>query len=108
MDTISTGGDGPAHALALSNGLVVAMNYNSGNGKIYNMSSNGALFNPERSQFISFPKASNQVSHPHQVYEFNNTIFIPDLVSSVISLTMRQRSDKLDSGTRYRLALGPE
>ena len=79
LDTISTGGDGPAHMLALSNGFVVAMNYNSGNGKIYNMTSNGARFNPERSQFISFPKASNQISHPHQIYEHNNQLFIPDL-----------------------------
>lgn len=82
MDTVGTGGESPAHALVLSNGLVVAMNYNTGDGKIFNTTSEGRRLTPEQSQYISFPKAVGQVSHPHQVYEHKKELFIPDLVSS--------------------------
>ena len=80
LSTAGTGGEAPAHALVLSNGLVVAMNYNTGDGTIFNATTADGKLSSDSSQYISFPKATGEISHPHQVYEHNKELFIPDLV----------------------------
>lgn len=84
IDTVSSGGDGPAFVTAVSTDLVAAMNYGSGSGYIIPKSYGGTF---DRSgQNITFPPPAGGVSHPHMALEYYDEIFVPDLVSIVIYL----------------------
>ena len=54
--------------------------YGSGNGVIVRTENEGSNFvNPT---FITFPVVgSSGVSHPHETVQFENELFVPDLVS---------------------------
>jgi 6-phosphogluconolactonase (cycloisomerase 2 family) len=83
IDTVSTGGDRPAFAAALSTGEVAVFNYNSGNGRIIPTSSSPLDFDDSVPK-ITFPLTSTSpsaVSHPHMALEHNNEVLVPDLVS---------------------------
>ena len=80
IDTISSGGDSPAFATALSTGAVAVMNYGSGNGRIIPTTSKGETFKESEST-ITFPPPIGGASHPHMALEYHNEIFVPDLVS---------------------------
>ena len=78
MDTVSSGGDLPAFAVALSTGSVAVMNYNSGNGRIVPTTSGAQKFD-NSAPVITFPKSSGPVSHPHMALQYNDEVLIPDL-----------------------------
>ncbi|KAF9450821.1 putative isomerase YbhE [Macrolepiota fuliginosa MF-IS2] len=78
QDTITTGGDSPAFAAALSTGQVGVMNYNTGDGRIIPITDSPLRFNND-TPVITFPRPAGAVSHPHMVLEHGNEVFIPDL-----------------------------
>lgn len=82
IDTVSSGGDGPAFATALSTGSVAVMNYGSGNASFIPTSSDGETFNPSAASSITFTPPAGGVSHPHMALEYGDEVFIPDLVSN--------------------------
>ncbi|EAU86751.1 hypothetical protein CC1G_06512 [Coprinopsis cinerea okayama7 len=86
LDTISSGGNNPAHVAALtSSGQVIVLNYSSGNGRVFNTTSAGTRFVAESTQTVTFPKAADiRESNPHQAYEYNGEIFVPDLGADTI------------------------
>lgn len=77
---MSTGGGGPAFAVALSTGDVAAMNFGTGDGRFIPTTDSGLTFN-KTSPVIAFPKPSSPQSHPHMVLEHGNELLVPDLVS---------------------------
>lgn len=90
QDTVSSGGDSPAFAVALSTGQVAVMNYNTGNGRV--VPTNEGLVFDQNAAVETFPlENSTSVSHPHMALEHGGEIYVPDLVSSyyifVLSLT---------------------
>jgi hypothetical protein len=87
IDTVESGGDGPAFCVQLSNGNVAAMNYGSGNGSFIPTLTDGTTFGPPAST-VNFPLGQSGVSHPHMALEFNEEVFIPDLVSVVLYLSL--------------------
>lgn len=82
IDTVDTGGDGPAFCVQLSSGVVAAMNYGSGNGSFTRTSIDGKTFELP-SSFVNFPPSPN-VSHPHMALGYGEEIFVSDLVSVVL------------------------
>jgi hypothetical protein len=83
QDLASTGGNGPAFAVALSTGQVAAMNYGSGNGVVIPTEGSGLTFNNNSpAPVITFPVNPGTLSHPHMVLEHGSEILIPDLVSA--------------------------
>lgn len=82
IDTVSSGGDLPAYTAALSNGRVGVMNYGSGTGRILKTTSAGSKFD-DTAPVINFLRSGN-VSHPHQIVEYNNELFVPDLGQDTI------------------------
>ena len=92
IDTVGTGGDGPAYCVQLSNGVVAAMNYGSGNGSFIPTTIDGKTFVPP-SSFVNFPPPTPpNVSHPHMALEHGGEIFVPDLVSVVLYLSLTIRA----------------
>jgi hypothetical protein len=87
IDTVGSGGNGPAFCVPLSNGKVAAMNYRSGNGSFTPTSTDGTTFGLPAS-IVNFPTPLNGVSHPHMALEFNEEVFVPDLVSVVLYLSL--------------------
>ena len=87
MDTVGSGGDGPAFCVQLSNGNVAAMNYGSGNGSFTPTSTDGTTFGIPAS-IVNFPPPPNNVSHPHMALEFNEEVFVSDLVSVVLYFSL--------------------
>ncbi|TFK34616.1 Lactonase, 7-bladed beta-propeller-domain-containing protein [Crucibulum laeve] len=83
IDTISSGGDSPAFAVALSTGQVAIMNYNSGNGRIIPTSSTPEQFSTSAS-VITFPRLTSGVSHPHMAVEHGSEVLVPDLGGDMI------------------------
>ncbi|KAG5635491.1 hypothetical protein H0H81_011046 [Sphagnurus paluster] len=79
VDTVSSGGDSPAYAAALSTGAVAVFNYNSGTGRIVSTTSNPLKFD-NSAGVISFPQPQGGASHPHMALEYGSEILIPDLV----------------------------
>ncbi|KAF9561684.1 putative isomerase YbhE, partial [Agrocybe pediades] len=77
IDTISSEGDSPAFATALSTGEVAVMNYNTGNGRIIATTNGGSKFD-QNAPLITFPRPTG-VSHPHMALEYNSEVFVPDL-----------------------------
>lgn len=81
VETISSGGDSPAFASALSTGEVAVFNYGSGNGRIIRTTSPPTNFD-DSAPLITFPvQSATSVSHPHMALENNGEVFVPDLVS---------------------------
>ena len=88
LDTVTSGGDSPAFALALSTGEVAVMNYNGGNGRIIPTTCEDPLkFDNASAPAITFPAPTNPVdpnrqdgSHPHQAVEHGEEVLVPDLV----------------------------
>lgn len=88
QDTIPSDGDFPAFTAALSTGHVAVMNYGTGNGRIVPTPSSPLRFD-QAASVITFPvKPGTTVSHPHMAVEHGNEIFIPDLVSCPIYLSI--------------------
>jgi hypothetical protein len=60
------------------------MQYNSGTGRVIPMTPDGLYFD-QSAPNITFPVpppgVGEGVSHPHMAYEYENSIFVPDLVS---------------------------
>ncbi|KAF5340451.1 hypothetical protein D9758_013557 [Tetrapyrgos nigripes] len=89
-ETISSGGDSPAFAAALSTGQVAVFNYNSGDGRIVPLTDGGLGFDDSASSaaLIKFPvptaPTSEGVSHPHMALEVGKEIFVPDLGGDMI------------------------
>ena len=79
IDTTGTGGNGPAFCTQLSNGVVAAVNYGSGNASFTATTIDGTIFDQPTS-FVNFP-VLNKVSHPHMALEYKAEVFVPDLVS---------------------------
>ncbi|KAG6896165.1 hypothetical protein C0992_009914 [Termitomyces sp. T32_za158] len=80
IDTVSSGGDGPAFTTALSTGAVAILNYNSGNGRIIPTDPNDATKFIDTASEISFPQpVPPNVSHPHMALQHGNEVLVPDL-----------------------------
>ncbi|XP_006457591.1 hypothetical protein AGABI2DRAFT_196220 [Agaricus bisporus var. bisporus H97] len=78
QDTVSSGGDSPAFAVALSTGQVAVMNYNTGNGRV--VPTNEGLVFEQNAAVEKFPlENSTSVSHPHMALEHGGEIYVPDL-----------------------------
>ena len=83
IDTVLTGGASPAYAAKLSTGEVAVLNYFGGNGRIVPTTS-ALCFNNDSAPEITFPvtpTSPTMTSHPHMALEYNNEVFVPDLVS---------------------------
>ncbi|EPQ50586.1 hypothetical protein GLOTRDRAFT_141401 [Gloeophyllum trabeum ATCC 11539] len=78
VDTVSSGGDGPAFCGPLTTGQVAIMNYNSGNGKIIPTSYGGLVFDKNAS-LITFPPPEGNLSHPHEAIQNGAEVLVPDL-----------------------------
>lgn len=84
INTVSSGGDSPAFATALSTGAVAVFNYNSGNGRIVPTTSNPTVFD-NFAPVISVPQPQPpKVSHPHMALEFGKEVLVPDLGGDTI------------------------
>jgi len=79
LDTVSSGGDGPAFANPISTGQVAVMNFGSGDGRIIPTSSTDPSNFDDSAPVIKFPVPPSGQSHPHAAYQFNDEIFVPDL-----------------------------
>ena len=82
-DTVSSGGEDPAFAAALSTGEVAIFNYHSGNGRIVPTTSSPLNFDDSAPE-ITFPltfASPSAISHPHMALEHHGEVFVPDLVS---------------------------
>ena len=84
IDTVGSGGNGPAYCVQFSNGVVAAMNYGSGNGSFTPTATDGKTFDPPSSFVNFFPPPPPNVSNPHMALEYGGKIFVPDLVSAVL------------------------
>ncbi|KAJ3513530.1 hypothetical protein NLJ89_g2895 [Agrocybe chaxingu] len=84
IDTVSSGGDSPAFATALSTGAVAVVNYFGGNGRII-PTSNSVRFD-NTAPIITFPiiNGPETVSHPHMVLEHRDEVLVPDLGQDTI------------------------
>ncbi|KAF8066694.1 Lactonase, 7-bladed beta-propeller-domain-containing protein [Lyophyllum atratum] len=83
-DSVSSGGDSPAFATALSTGAVAVFNYGSGNGRIVPTTSSPTTFD-DSAPVISFPQPqAPSVSHPHMALEHGKEILVPDLGGDTI------------------------
>ena len=92
IDTVDTRGQGPAFCVQLSNGVVAAVNYGSGNGSFIPTTMDGKTF-VSSSSFVNFPApAPPNVSHPHMALEYGEEVFVPDLVSGVLFLSFVVRA----------------
>ncbi|KAF8656668.1 hypothetical protein AX16_002471 [Volvariella volvacea WC 439] len=94
IDTTSSGGDSPAHIVALSSNSnannIAVMNYSGGNGRIIPTTSftKFNITSPSGS-VITFPRKSGNggalaPSHPHQAVEYQGEVLIPDLGGDTI------------------------
>ncbi|KAG6890052.1 hypothetical protein C0995_012510 [Termitomyces sp. Mi166 len=80
IDTVSSGGDGPAFATALSTDAVAIFNYNSGNGRIIATNPTDATAFRDTAPVISFPQPTPpNVSHPHMALQHETEVLVPDL-----------------------------
>ncbi|KZT25986.1 hypothetical protein NEOLEDRAFT_1178100 [Neolentinus lepideus HHB14362 ss-1] len=78
VDTVSSGGGGPAFAAGLTTGQVAIMNYNTGNGKIVPTTEGGLVFD-KNAPLITFPPPAGGVSHPHEAIQNGAEVLVPDL-----------------------------
>ncbi|KDQ17330.1 hypothetical protein BOTBODRAFT_30150 [Botryobasidium botryosum FD-172 SS1] len=83
IDSFDSGGDDPAYLLPLNNGKEVAiMNFSSSNGSVMTLTSDFSKFTSSSPVVFvgSGPNADSQDrSHPHEVVEVGNELFVPDL-----------------------------
>ncbi|KAG6820336.1 hypothetical protein H0H93_001996 [Arthromyces matolae] len=85
LDTVSSGGDGPAFAAALSTGSVAIFNYGSGDGRIIPTDPFDPTTFIDTAPLISFPPPpAPSVSHPHMALQYGEEVFVPDLGSDKI------------------------
>jgi 6-phosphogluconolactonase (cycloisomerase 2 family) len=82
IDTVSTGGNGPAFAMPLSTGQVAAVNFGGGNGKV--IQTTDPLTFATTAPTITFPALAGGQSHPHMVLENGNELLIPDLGADTV------------------------
>ncbi len=59
------------------------MNYDSGDGRIIPTTAHGTQFVNASAPLITFPPPVGGVSHPHMAYEYEDEIFVPDLVRHI-------------------------
>ncbi|KAJ7489308.1 Lactonase, 7-bladed beta-propeller-domain-containing protein [Mycena latifolia] len=83
VDTVPSGGDAPAFAVALSTGEVAIMNYSSGNGRIIPTTTSPEKFS-NNTPVVTFPPPAGGVSHPHMALQHGTEIFVPDLGADTI------------------------
>ncbi|KAJ7580609.1 putative isomerase YbhE [Mycena floridula] len=74
LDTVSSGGNGPAFAAQLSSGAVAVMNYGGANGKVIPMIDYETKF-ATSAPVITFPAPAGGVSNPHMVLEHRDELF---------------------------------
>ncbi|KAJ3569150.1 hypothetical protein NP233_g5241 [Leucocoprinus birnbaumii] len=91
-DTITSEGDSPAFAAALSTGQVGVMNYGSGNGRIIPTTGSSLIFE-KNAPLITFPRKPGTVSHPHMLLEHGDEVLVPDLGQDTIWRLARNSSD---------------
>lgn len=60
----------------------LVLQYGSGNGYIMPMESDNVTF--EDAPLITFPVPASGQSHPHMSYQYNDEVFVPDLVSCIL------------------------
>lgn len=78
VDTVPTGGNGPTYTESLSTGEVSALNFGSPNASFIATDPNDPTRFLRDSPAVNFP-VGNGPSNPHQSFEFNGEIFVPDL-----------------------------
>lgn len=78
LDTVSSGGNGPAFAAQLSSGAVAVMNYGGANGKVIPTSEYETKF-ATSTPLITFPAPAGGASNPHMVLEHGDELFVSDL-----------------------------
>ncbi|KAG6828635.1 hypothetical protein H0H92_007227 [Tricholoma furcatifolium] len=80
LDTISSGGDGPAFATALSTGSVAILNYGSGDGRIIPTEPSDPTTFIDSAPLITFPPPpAPNVSHPHMALQHGTEVLVSDL-----------------------------
>ncbi|KAJ7878759.1 Lactonase, 7-bladed beta-propeller-domain-containing protein [Mycena olivaceomarginata] len=84
VDTVPSGGDAPAFAVALSTGEVAIMNYSSGNGRFIPTTTSPDHFDDSSAPVITFPPPAGGVSHPHMALQHGTEVFVPDLGGDTI------------------------
>lgn len=77
-DTVPTGGNGPTFTQRLSTGEVSALNFGSPNASFIATDPEDPARFLRDSPAVSFPVGEGP-SNPHQSFEFNGEIFVPDL-----------------------------
>jgi 6-phosphogluconolactonase (cycloisomerase 2 family) len=92
VEQISSGGNSPAYASALSTSQVAIMNYGSGNGEMIPTVSDPLHFS-QNASLITFPPPDGGVSHPHMALEHGAEVFISDLVSCIAYYAVQNYSD---------------
>jgi 6-phosphogluconolactonase (cycloisomerase 2 family) len=81
VETISSGGNGPAYAGALTTGQVAIMNYGDGTGRIIPTTNGGLNFDASAGNItFPIPTGGEGVSHPHMALQYGNEVLVPDLV----------------------------
>ena len=75
------------------------MNYSSGDGRIISTTNGGAKFNVSGS-LIKFEAPIGGVSHPHQTVQYEDSLYIPDLVCGILLLGSERRELILGIGRR--------
>ena len=88
IDTVGSGGNGPAYCVQFSNGDVATMNYGSGSGS-FTRTVNEGKFEPNPTS-VNFPPTN--ASHPHMALEYGGKVFVPDLVSVILYLPFTIRA----------------
>ncbi|KAG6853999.1 hypothetical protein C0991_011656 [Blastosporella zonata] len=80
ISTVSSGGDGPAFATALSTGAVAIFNYGSGDGRIVPTKLHDPTTFVDSAPVITFPAPlPPNVSHPHMALQHGTEVLVPDL-----------------------------
>ncbi|KAL1677527.1 Lactonase, 7-bladed beta-propeller-domain-containing protein [Schizophyllum commune] len=84
-DSISSQGNGPAFTVQLSTGEVVGPNYGS-NTVVFAPTSadDPTKFQQDAAYKVELPTDEGVTNHPHQAYEYNDEVFIPDLGADTI------------------------
>ncbi|KAK6977302.1 isomerase YbhE [Favolaschia claudopus] len=68
LDSVASGGNGPAFCVPLSTGQVAIMNLKA-----------GTKFDNSTSVLLTFPPPAGGVSHPHMAVEHGKEVLVPDL-----------------------------
>ncbi|KAL1698612.1 hypothetical protein EV121DRAFT_178882, partial [Schizophyllum commune] len=84
-DSISSQGNGPAFTVQLSTGEVVGPNYGD-NTVVFAPTSadDPTKFQQDAAYKVELPTDEGVTNHPHQAYEYNDEVVIPDLGADTI------------------------